>query len=710
MADRPLESLKPFFYPRRIAVVGASRQQGSIGQRLLESLRSGGFTGSIIPVNPQAETIAGLRAFPSLSAISDPIDLVILTVPAHLVLPVIDECAAKQVPAAIIIAAGFAETGEAGAKIETELRAKAHRYGIRLVGPNCFGVMNLDPAIRLNATYTPTLPPPGPISIASESGGVGTALVMAAERMNLGVSKYVSVGNHVDVSVNDLLHYWEEDEQTGVILLYLETITDPHRFRQLTERVGRRKPIIALKAGRTTAGQSAAGSHTAALATNDTAVEALFAQCGVIRATAFEEWLALAASFSNRHRPPGRRTGIVTNSGGAGVLCADSCAKEGLLVSELRQSTRFRLASFLPPMAALKNPVDVIGIATEDQHAAAVETLLMSDELDVLIIVHMSVNRTDNDRAAAGIIRGIHAARQIGCHKPVYLCWMAEGDLDRRFTVDGEAIPTYRYPETPARVISRVLSYETWRRQSRGVASIPPSLDLSKAKTICAKALANRGRGWLRTEEIQSLLAAMNIPPVGHLATTVEEAIALADTIGYPVAVKLASHQVLHKTELGAVFLNLSSGQAVKQAFETIDQKLAQAGKLDAREGMLVQPMVSGGVEVVVGVTRDSSFGPLIAFGLGGIHVEILGDVQFGLAPLTDQDIARMIRNIKGYPLLTGYRGRPTVDVHAIEDVLIRISRLVEAIPEIAELDFNPIIALPEGQGCKIVDAKVLVG
>ena len=706
-----VESLKPFFYPRAIAIVGVSRRKDSIGRRVLESLQGGGFTGSIIPVNPYATEIAGLPTVPSLTAIPVPVDLAVITVPAHLVLSVIDDCAAKHVPAVILITAGFAETGGSGISLEEQLRAKVRQYGIRLIGPNCFGLMNLDSAIHLNATYTPMFPPAGRVALASESGGVGLAVVTAARRLNLGLSSFVSVGNHIDVTVIDLLEYWEQDQATDVILLYLETIVDPHRFRLIAERVGQKKPVVVMKAGRTQVGQSAAGSHTAALATNETAVAALLTQCGAIRAKTLEEFLALATGLSNQRLPSGRRIGILTNSGGPGVLCADSCAAEGLMVPDLSKETQSALAVFLPPTAALNNPVDVIGFASEDQHARAVATMLKADEIDALIIVHVSVRAEDNPPVAAGILRGIQAARQtVGKNKPVYISWMAEGDLDRPFTVDGETIPTYPHPEIPARVISRALAYDNWRQQALGQAPHDSDIDLSMVKSICTKAVSERGSGWLTAEETHAILGIMNLPLVqGTVAASAEEAAKLAQKIGYPVAVKLASHQIVHKTEMGGVHLNLADEQAVRNSFEAIRTRLAQVNKLESMEGVLVQPMLSGGVEVMVGMSRAPLFGPLIAFGLGGIHVEIFGDVQFRVAPLTDRDATEMVRTIKGYRLLTGYRGQPAVDSQAIEDVLLRISLLVEGIPEISELDLNPIFALPEGQGCKIVDARIRV-
>ncbi len=710
--DSPVvKSLRPFFHPRSVAVIGASRKTTHIGYRLLESLQASRFAGTIIPVNPHATEIAGLRVFPSLSAVPGPVDLAVIAVPPNAVLDVIDDCAAKQVPAAILITAGFAETGGSGASLEQQLREKVRRHGIRLIGPNCFGLMNLDPAVRLNATYTPAFPPTGRVAFASESGGLGLAMVTAARRLNLGFSSFVSVGNHADVSVIDLLEYWEQDPATDVILLYLETIVDPQRFRQIAERVGRKKPIVVLKAGRTSAGQSAAGSHTAALATNDTAVDALFKHCGVIRATTFEEFLSLATGLSDQRLPAGRRVGILTNSGGPGVLCADSCAAEGLSLPEFSEQTQSALATFLPRTAALGNPVDVIGLATEEQHARAIETVLRTDEVDALIIVYVAARLEDSPPVAAGIVRGIRAARQaVGRGKPVYVCWMAEGDLERKFIVDGETIPTCPHPEIPARIIRRATDYAAWRREPNGQVPSNPDAELDKAKAICVKALSERGSGWLTTEETHALLAAMKLPLAqGAVATGAEDAVKLACKIGFPVAVKLASHNILHKTEMGGVRLHLADEKAVRDAFEAIRARLAQENKLAAMEGVLIQPMLSGGVEVMIGMTRDPLFGPLLAFGLGGIHVEILGDVQFRIAPLTDRDAAQMVREIKGYRLLTGYRGQPAVDVKAIEEVLLRISRLVEEIPEIHELDLNPVFALPDAQGCKIVDARIRV-
>jgi acyl-CoA synthetase (NDP forming) len=613
----------------------------------------------------------------------------------------------------VVITAGFAEVGPEGTALQNQLLAKVRQHGMRMIGPNCFGLLNTDPNVRLNATFSSLFPPSGRTSMSSQSGAIGIATLAGARRVHLGISSFDSVGNKADVSTNDLLQYWEEDPATDVILLYMESFGNPRRFARIARRVSRSKPIVAVKAGRSQSGRRAASSHTAALAASDVAVDALFRQTGVIRAETLDEMLALATGLAAQPLPSGRRVGIITNSGGPAILCTDACEAGGLVVPELSDQIKAKLAAFLPSAAALNNPVDLIASATPDQYAKAIEMLLKADELDALIILYMSVTVADTAGIAQGIQTGIAQGRKTGAKaKPVLIGWMAEGDRDRAFCLPGETIPTYSLPESPALVISRALAYAEWRQQPPGMVHDIDDLDLSAARAICAAALSQRGSGWLTTEETRSVLSAMRLPvQSGGVARTVDEAVTLAGQTGYPVAVKLASHLILHKTEMGGVHLNLADEEAVRNSFEAIRARLAQENKLDAMEGVLVQPMLSGGTEVMVGVTHDPLFGPLIAFGLGGIHVEILGDVRFRITPLTDRDAAQMVREIKGYRLLQGYRGHPAADVEAIEEVLLRLSRLVEEIPEISELDLNPIFALPPGQGCRIVDARIrLVG
>jgi len=704
-------SLRPFFHPRAVAVIGASRDPSSIGHRLIEALIVNQFQGPVYPINLKAAEIAGVRAYPCVNAIPGPVDLAVIAVPRDSVLPVVEECAVKGIRALVVISAGFAETGTAGTLLQQHLVEKIRRHGMRMLGPNCFGVLNTDPAVRLNATFTSRFPPEGRVAMSSQSGAIGIATLGGARRFHLGISSFVSVGNKADVSTNDLLQYWEEDPATEVILLYMESFGNPRRFARIAQRVSRRKPIVAVKAGRTQSGRRAAGSHTAALATSDVAVDALFHQAGVIRAETLEEMLALASGLAAQPLPAGRRVGIITNAGGPAILCTDACEAGGLVVPELSAPTKTALTAFLPDTAALNNPVDLIASATSDQYAKAIETLLPAEEIDALIILYISVTPADTSGIAQGIQAGIERARKTGITtKPVLIGWMAEGDPDRAFSAPKETIPTYSLPESPALALSKAAAYAEWRRQPPGMVPDFDDLDLSAARTICSNVLAQRGAGWLTTEETRTVLSAMKLPvQSGGIARTADEAVAVADRIGYPVAVKLASHQIVHKTEIGGVQLNLADERAVRSAFDAIRARVVQSHQLEAMEGVLVQPMLTGGVEVLVGVTQDPSFGPLIAFGLGGIHVEILGDVQFRITPLTDRDAMEMVRGIKGYRLLTSYRGHPSADLEAIEDVLLRASRLAEEIPDISELDLNPIFALPPGQGCRIVDARIRV-
>jgi acetyl coenzyme A synthetase (ADP forming)-like protein len=702
-------SLRPFFYPASVAVIGASRDPNSIGFRLLQALITNRFRGAIYPVNPLAAQIAGIRVYPSLQAVPDPVDLAIVAVPRDQVLPVVDDCAIKGVRALIVITAGFAEVGADGLRRQKQLVEKVRHHGMRMIGPNCFGLLNTAPNVRLNATFTSLFPPPGRVAMSSQSGALGLATLAGASRFHLGLSSVVSVGNKADVSTNDLLQYWEEDPATDVILLYVESFGNPRRFARIARRVSRRKPIIAIKAGRTTSGQRAAGSHTAALAASDVATSALFHQTGVIRADTLEEMLALATGLAAQPLPDGRRVAILTNAGGPAILCADACEAGGLMVPELSTHTKAQLAAFLPSAASLNNPVDLIASATAEHYAKAIEVLLATGEVDALIIVYTSVTVEDTATIAQGVQAGITRGREVGGKtKPVFIAWMAEGDPERSFAFSTETIPVYSLPESPALILSKAARYGEWRQQPPGMVPDFDDVELSEVRQISATALSQRGSGWMTTEETRSLLYAMKLPvQPGGVAQTADAAVILAEKGGYPVAVKLASHQIVHKTEIGGVQLNLRDEQAVRQAFETITTNLIHTNQAEAMEGVLVQPMVTGGVELMIGVTHDPLFGPLIAFGLGGIHVEILGDVQFRITPLTDRDAAEMVRGIKGYRLLTGYRGHPPVDLEALEEVLLRLSRLVEEIPEISELDLNPVFALSPGQGCRIVDARI---
>jgi acetyl coenzyme A synthetase (ADP forming)-like protein len=696
-------SLRWFFRPNAVAVVGASRDPSSIGFRILEALVLNRFAGPVYPVNPNATVVSSIRAYGSIGDLPQRVDLAVISVPRDVVLSVVDECARCGVKALVVITAGFAETDEAGRALQKELVEKVRGYGMRMVGPNCMGLLNADPAVRLNASFSPIFPPSGHIAMSSQSGALGLAVLGLAAERGLGISTFVSVGNKADVSGNDLLEYWEVDANTRVILLYLESFGNPRRFARIARRVSRTKPIVAVKAGRTLAGGRAAGSHTAALAARDVAVDALFRQTGVIRAETLDEMFEIAVALENQPLPPGRRVGIITNAGGPGILCTDACEAAGLKVPELSEPTKAILRTFLPASASLANPVDMIASAMADAYRQSIEVVLPSQDVDALIILYIPVDRTGPRAIIEAIRDGIRSAREGGgSGKPVLVCMMA-CDNRRPLQLEHEFVPTYLFPESAAKVLARTAAYAEWR--SKPLAMVPGFADIQhdEAKGIVRRAIKQRGPGWLSAQEIQALLNAFRIPQsAGGIAATAEEAVAIASSIGFPVAAKLASSRVLHKSDTGAIRLNLADERALRLAFEQLRQ--------DGMEGILVQKMIHDGVELMIGVVEDALFGPLIAFGLGGVHVEILADVSFRVSPLTDQDAHDMVRGIRGYRLLEGYRGHHPADIPAIEEVLLRISRMVEEIPEIRGLDLNPIFALPPGEGLVVVDARIRVG
>jgi len=702
-------SLHPFFQPHVVAIVGASRNSANIGTRLLQAAIDAGFQGSLYPINPKADVIGALRVYPSVRALPEAPELAVIAVPREAVIDVIDDCAARGVRAVVVITAGFAEIGDEGRELQRQLVEKVRGHGMRMIGPNCLGLLNTDPAVRLNASFAPDFPPPGGIAFSSQSGALGLAIISLTRQRGLGLSKFVSVGNKADVSGNDLLQYWEQDSQTDVILLYLESFGNPRRFARIASRVSRHKPIVAVKAGRTGAGKRAASSHTAALAASDVAVDALFHQTGVIRAETLDEMFDLAAALSTQPLPKGRRVAILTNAGGLGILCADTCEANGLLVQEPSDATKMLLKEFLPATASVMNPIDMIASASADNFSKATEILLCDNQVDSLIVLTIHVGLADISAIARGIASGVAAARVSGgAGKPVLTCIMDGDKMRDAGAVNGERLPNYAFPENAARVLGELANYADWRRQPQGVIPDFDNLQPQTARAFCQTILQERGTGWLGAEEVRRVLKDFSLPlPTSATCGSANDAVQAARNIGFPVALKLASRQIVHKTEFGGVQLNLQNEAAVRAAFANIRQRLADANRLDAFDGVLVQPMIAGGVELMVGVTQDPSFGPLIAVGLGGIHVEILKDVCFRVTPLTDRDAQEMVRSIRGYRLLEGYRGHPPADIAAVEDLLLRVARLVEEIPEITELDLNPVIALPPGQGCLVVDARI---
>jgi acetyl coenzyme A synthetase (ADP forming)-like protein len=704
-------SLLPFFRPNAVAVVGASRDEHAVGHRVLDSLRWVGFRGPVYPVNPRAAEVAGLKCYPSARELPGQVDLAVIAVPAAAVPGAVDDCAARGVRALCVLTAGFAEAGPEGAAAQKALVEKVRGYGMRMVGPNCLGLLNADPAVRLNASFSPVFPPAGRVAMSSQSGAVGLAALGAAAKRGLGFSTFVSVGNKADVSGNDLLQYWEEDAGTAVILLYLESFGNPRRFARIARRVGRRKPVVVLHSGLTRAGGRAAGSHTAALATNAAAAEALFRQTGVVRAGSMEEMFDLAAALESQPAPRGPRVAVVTNAGGPGILAADACEAGGLAVPEPSPELRQRLNELLPGAASVGNPFDLIAAAGPREYRRAVEAVLTSGEFDSLVVIFTPVGLAGTQDVEEAIAEGVVAARASGAAgRPVLACVLGADERPRHLDCGAERVPCYPFPEAPARVLGKVAAYGAWLAQPPGAFPDFDDLRPAEARAAC-RAAAARGEGWLSAEEVRAVLEAAGLPLVPlAFAPTADEAAAAAARFGFPVAVKLASRRLVHKSEVGGVRLGLADEAAVRRAFEEIRARVAGDGQPGAMDGVTVQPMVRGGLEVMAGVTQDPLFGPLVAFGLGGVLVEVLADVGFRVAPLTDRDAAEMVRGIRGVKLLEGYRGRPPADLPAVEEALLRLSRLAEEVPEIREIDLNPIFALPPGEGCRIADARIRVG
>jgi len=702
-------SLTPLFKPAAVAVVGASRDPSALGRRVLHAVASNGFRGAVYPINPNVSELEGLRCYPAVTDAPRGVDLAVICVPRPLVLQTIDQCAAAGVKAVVVITAGFAEAGEEGRGLQHQVVDKVRGYGMRLVGPNCMGIVNAGDDVRLNASFSPVMPPSGHLAMSSQSGALGLAILELATERSLGLSTFVSVGNKADVSGNDLLQYWEADAQTHVILLYLESFGNPRRFARLARRIARKKPIVAVKAGRTRAGSRAAGSHTAALAASDTAVAALFRQSGVIRADTIDEMFDIAALLDTQPLPPGRRVGIVSNAGGPGILAVDASEAVGLSVVPFTAETRQRLSEFLPPEASLGNPVDMVASAGPAEYRRTVETALTADEVDALIVIYIPIETSVAATTIDAIRDGIAAARRSGATaKPVIACVMGNAARPAPLDVGDERVPAYAFPENAVRALAKAADYAAWRSEPPGLLWSFEDIRVEEARTLCQSALEKRGDGWLTAEETAAVLGAFGLPQAaGTIAHSADEAAALAHVLGFPVAAKLAARRIPHKTDAGVVRLNLDSEDAVRHAYADIAAR-GQALAPNEAEGVLIQAMITG-VETMIGVADDPLFGPLVAFGLGGIHVEVLGDVNFRGAPLTDRDADELLRGIRGRPLLEGYRGHAPADLEALREMLLRVSRLATDVPEISELDLNPVIALPPGHGCRIVDARIRV-
>ena len=686
-------SMKSVFAPHSIAVIGASRKPGQLGREIVHNLRASGFTGTLYAINPRGAEVEGIRVHASLRDVPEPVDLAIIAVPAALVESALDDCIAIGVRAVVVISAGFAETGEEGKKYEAALVEKIRRAGMRMVGPNCMGVINTDPAVSMHGTFAASFPPAGNVAMSSQSGALGLAVLDYARSLNIGFSTFISVGNKADVSGNDLIQYWAEDPKTDVILLYLESFGNPRKFGEIARRVGRTKPIVAVKAGRSAAGAKAASSHTGALATSDAIVDDLFRQAGIIRTGTLEEMFDVAALLANQPLPKGRRVAILTNAGGPGILAADACEANGLELAKLGDDTVTALRAFLPAAASVGNPVDMIASASPEQYRRSLELLLADPAIDAVVVIYIPVLPTDAPDVATAIRTG--AATPQG--KTILATFMSSSGVPESLA----PVPSFAFPERAVNALALVTRYAEWREKPQG-RIVEHDLDVPQLRSIIDASCA-LGPRWLHPLEVSGVLRAAGIgTPSTVFVTNSNDAMEAAMSLGFPVALKAYGPNLLHKSDVGGVRLGLAHEYAVVTAYEELAESLG-----DAMTGAVIQPMVSGGVEMMLGATDQKSFGHVIACGAGGTLVELLGDVAFRIQPLTDRDAREMLEELRCTRLLCGYRGKPAADADALRDAILRLSTLLEVCPEIREIDLNPLKVLEHGVSA--IDARIRV-
>ena len=698
-----MTSLDCILRPRAIAVIGASRTSDTIGHQIFANLLRYGYTGAVYPVNPHATSIQSVRAYPGVGSLPERPDLAVVVVPKDRVLGVAEECGQAGIPGLVAISAGFREVGGVGVDRERQLVEIVRRYGMRMVGPNCMGVLNTDPAVSMNATFAPAMPPHGRAAFVSQSGALGVSVLDHAAEYGIGISQFVSVGNKPDVSGNDLLEQWEHDPAVGVILMYVESFGNPRRFLDLASRITRVKPIIAVKSGRSNVGARAASSHTGALAASDLAVDALLTQAGVLRAESIEELFDMTMAFTGRSLPRSSRTAIVTNSGGPGILAADALEARGLELVELQPATIAKLKPLFPEEASIRNPLDMIASATPAHYRAALDTVLSDPNVDSALAVFVPPLGVRQQDVAESIV----AAAAGHAQKPVLAVLMgSEGLPQGRAELHKAGIPAYVFPESAARGLSALRRQREWT--ARPTLS-PRTVQVDHERA--ARALWRRGcgaTGKLGEFEALELLAAYGIPVAETVpAADAEEAARVAAALGFPVVLKAVVPELVHKTDAGGVRVGLTTPVEVATAAVEMMDAITRALPDAHHAGFLVQRMVTGGRETIVGMSRDPAFGPLLMFGLGGIYVEALQDVVFRVAPIQALDAHDMVRSIRGIALLDGIRGAPHVDFAALTDVLLRISQLTIDHPEITELDVNPLLTF--SNGVMAVDARVIV-
>lgn len=700
--------LEPLFAPRSIAVIGASRTPGSVGNAIMTNLVAGGFTGVIYPVNPKARAILGNRCVANVAAIDDQVDLAVVVIPAQFILPTVQQCAARGTKHFVVISAGFKEVGGEGVKREQDLKAFAAEHDLTIVGPNCLGIINTAPTISMNATFGRGMPNAGPFGLISQSGALCTALLDYAKGIGIGFSRFVSFGNKAAVKETDLLLALAADPLTKAILMYVEELSHGQEFIETCQRItygANPKPILAIKTGRTTEGAAAAASHTGSLAGSDEVYDAVLAQAGVMRVESVKELFDAAEIFVDPTLPHGRNTAIVTNAGGPGIMATDAAIRNGLKLSRFQEYTLKSLRYQLPATASLKNPVDVIGDAKSDRYRAALDAVSADEGVDQLMVVVTPQTMTDVSEIA-DVIR----ETKTFCGKPIVGCLMGLVDVQAGVQhLRKGGVPAYAFPEDGMKAMAAKARFAEWTRKPMSPHK-RYDVDCNAVGRIFDEELA-AGRNTLVELKALEVFRHYGFPIVPYaLATSAAEAAAQAAQIGFPVVMKISGPKILHKTDVGGVKLNLTTEDAVKQAYTAmIDSVQSKMGKDVEIWGVLIQRMLAKGKEIILGMSRDPRMGPLLMFGLGGIYTEALKDVAFRLAPLRENEALEMTMDIRAHKLLRGFRGEPPADMPAVAECLLRLSQLVTDHGRIKELDINPLIVYPTGQGATVADARVIL-
>ncbi|MCA8971615.1 MAG: acetate--CoA ligase family protein [Planctomycetes bacterium] len=697
------KSLDGLFRPRSVAVIGASRREHSIGNEVVKNLVGSGFTGTVYPVNRRAKVVRSMQCYAKLADIEGPVDLAVLVVPAEHVLASARDCAAKGVRGLVVVSAGFREIGGEGEERERELVQIAHEAGMRIIGPNCMGIVNTEPAFSLNASFASCDPLPGRVGFVSQSGALGEAILADARSAGLGIRMFASVGNRADVGAHDLLEYWEHDEGVEIILLYLESFGDPERFQAVAERLRGKKPILAVKSGRSAAGARAAGSHTGSVVSRDEVIDTFLAQCGVQRVRSMRELFEVASVLLRQPLPHGEGVAVITNAGGPGILATDALATLGLEPVAFENKTLARLEKVLPPEASAQNPVDLIASADAARYGAALDAIVVDRNVNALLVLFVSPIMIDAEAVARAILASSRKR-----DKPLVVCFMGrKGDVEARQLFEAEGVPMFRFPEDAARTIAGMIQARRLAHSPRG-ASAKLRVDRRKAERLLSglgpEVLTEHG-GWVPASTVRDVLAAYGLPILEtKVAEDFEDARTIAKKLGLPVVVKAAAPTLLHKSEESAVRTGIENEDELVHVVVDMSKRL---GRRHPGLQFEIQPMAQGFREFLVGFDRDERFGPIITVGFGGVFVEVLRDVAIRIGPLRDTDPKSMLDSLRGHALLEAFRGQPAIDRAGLEDVVLRVDRLAQDFPNILELDCNPLIVGDASTPMAIVDVRM---